>query len=100
MTDVPDRSRFELRDGDELLGWLDYLPAGESVILAHTEVAATQEGKGLGGTLVRAALERLEERGRTVIPTCQFAAAYIQRHPELARHVDPSLRSQFTRTAG
>jgi predicted GNAT family acetyltransferase len=94
--DAPDRSRFELHDGDELLGWMDYRPAGRSAILAHTEVAGGHEGEGLGGVLVRELLNLLEADGRTVIPTCPFAAAYIKRHPELARHVDPSLRGQFT----
>src|SRR3712207_8253406 len=36
---------------------LDYRPAGESLILAHTEVRDQHEGEGLGGRLVRGALE-------------------------------------------
>jgi predicted GNAT family acetyltransferase len=92
LTDAADGSRLELRDQEELLGWLDYLPAGESVVLAHTEVAEGHEGEGLAGTIVRAALGRFAESGKTVIPTCPFAAAYIARHPELGRFVDPRLR--------
>jgi predicted GNAT family acetyltransferase len=92
LTDAPDSSRLELRDEGELLGWLEYLPAGDSVVLAHTEVAEGHEGEGLGGTIVRAALGRFAESGKTVIPTCPFAAAYIPRHPELGRFVDPRLR--------
>ncbi len=95
MTEAPDRSRFELRDGDELLGWLDYRPAGASVILAHTEIAESHGQKGLGGLLVKTALVQLDERGKTAIPTCPFAAAYLHRHPELAGYVDPSFRAQF-----
>jgi len=79
------------RDG-ELVGWVDYRPAGESVIIAHTEVPAEHEGEGLGGELVRGAIERIGAAGKTVIPTCPFAAAYIDRHPELADAVLPSLR--------
>jgi hypothetical protein len=94
LIDVPGRDRFELRDGDELLGWLDYRPAGTSVILAHTEVPDAHGGKGLGGTLVRGALERLAADGKTAIPLCPFAAAYVKRHPELVEHVAPSFRSQ------
>ncbi len=92
LTDAPDSSRLELRDQGELLAWLDYLPAGESVVLAHTEVAEGHEGEGVGGTIVRAALEHFAENGKTVIPTCPFAAAFIARHPELGRFVDPRLR--------
>ena len=65
VSDNPSAQRFELRDDDQLLGWLDYRPAGTIVILAHTEVDAAQGS--------------------------------IHRHPDLARFVDPSLRSQFVR---
>ena len=95
VSDAPDRSRFELRDGESLLGWLDYRPAGPSVILAHTEVPPEHEGHGYGGELVRGALEQLSRDGRTAIPLCPFATAYIHRHPELAVHVAPSFRKQF-----
>ena len=96
VTDEPARSRFELRAGDELLGWLDYRPAGDSVILAHTEIAEAHGRQGLGGLLVRAALERIARDGRKAIPLCPFAAAYIAGHPELAKHVDRALRPRFT----
>jgi uncharacterized protein len=95
LVDNPAASRFELRRDGELVAWLDYRPAGPSVILAHTEVPTAHEGQGLGGAIVRAALAELERRGKTVIPTCPFANAYIRRHPELAVHVDPSLRAGY-----
>ena len=93
VTDAPERSRLELRDGDELVGWLDYRPAGDSVILAHTEVVGAYGRRGFGGVLVRAALDHVAAEGRTAIPLCAFAAAYIDRHPELVQHVDPSFRA-------
>jgi len=96
LTDAPDRGRFELQDGDGLVAWLDYRPAGPSVILAHTEVVEGREGQGAGAAIVRAAIEQLAEDGKTVIPLCPFAAADVHRHPELAGHVAPSFRAQFT----
>lgn len=92
LTDLPDLNRFEVRVGGELAGWLDYRPAGDSIILAHTEVLDEHKGEGLGGVLVRHALNAARDRGKTVIATCPFAAAYIERHPELAGFVEPSLR--------
>ena len=94
VVDNPAASRFELRLDGELAGRVDYLPAGDSVIIAHTEVADGHEGEGLGGVLVRAALEGIQAQGRTVIPTCPFAAAYIRRHPELDVYVKPALRER------
>ncbi len=92
LTDDKERSRLELRAGGELVGWLDYLPAGESVIVAHTEVLPEHEGEGLGGVLVRGALEAARDAGKTVIPTCAFAAAYVDRHPELDEYLAPFAR--------
>jgi uncharacterized protein len=95
VTDRADARRFELRAGDEVVGWIDYLPAGTSVIFSHTEIAPDHEGQGLGSVLVRRALDLMRERGTTVIPTCPFTAAYIQRHPDYADVVDRSLRARF-----
>ena len=78
------------------MGWSDYRPAGESVIIAHTEIDERREGEGLGSELVRGALDRIRASGKTVLPTCPFTAAYIQRHPEYVDLVDPSLRGRFS----
>lgn len=91
----PDRSRYELHVDGQLVGWSDYLPAGPSVIIAHTEIDSRREGEGHGSELVRGALDQIRETGKTVIPTCPFTAAFIQRHPEYVELVDPGLRSRF-----
>jgi predicted GNAT family acetyltransferase len=95
LTDDAERSRFELRVDGDLVGWVDYRPAGASVIVAHTQVLEGREGEGLGGTLVREALDLIAAGGKTVIPTCPFATAWLHRHPEYADRVDPSFRGQF-----
>jgi uncharacterized protein len=95
VADNPSRSRFELLDGDRVVGWVDYRPGGASVIIAHTEIEEGNEGQGLGSVLVREMLDQLGAAGTTIIPSCPFTAAFIHRHPEYAGVVDPSLRSQF-----
>ena len=95
MKENPDLRRFELRIGDELVGWSEYRPAGDSVIVAHTEIDERREGEGLGTVLVRGALDQIRTTGKSVIPTCPFTAAYIRRHPEYVDLVDASLRGQF-----
>ena len=80
----------------ELVGWSEYLPAGESLIIAHTEIDERREGEGLGSELVRGVLDHIRASGKTVIPTCPFTAAYIHSHPEYVDLVDPSLRDRFT----
>ena len=73
---VPQLGRYELLagDGGQLLGFVDYLPAGASVIVSHTEVDEGHEGQGLGAELVRGALDAIRASGKTVIPTCPFTA--------------------------
>jgi predicted GNAT family acetyltransferase len=96
---VPDQRRYELRVDGELAGWAEYLPAGDSVIVAHTEIAEEREGQGLGSVLIRDTLDQIRASGKTVIPTCPFTAAYIRRHPEYVDLVAPSLRGQFPASA-
>jgi uncharacterized protein len=95
VADNPAKRRYEARVDGELAGWLEYLPAGDSVILAHTE--SLREREGVGGTLVREALEAVRASGKAVIPACPFAAAYIGRHQELVDFVTPSMQAQFRR---
>jgi predicted GNAT family acetyltransferase len=95
VTDNPGRSRFELRVDGELVGWAEYRPAGDSVIIAHTEIDERREGEGLGSALVRGTLDQIRASGKSVIPTCTFTAAYIQRHREYIDLVDASLRDRF-----
>lgn len=95
VTDNPGRNRFELRVEGELAGYGDYLPAGDSVIVAHTEIEPGHEGEGLGSVLAAATLDAVRASGKTVIPTCPFTAAFIRRHREYVDMVAPSLRGQF-----
>jgi uncharacterized protein len=95
VEDNPGRGRYELRVDDELVGWAEYRPAGDSVIVEHTEIDQRWEGQGLGSVLVRGALDLIRTSGKTVIPSCEFTAAYIGRHPEYVELVDPSVRDRF-----
>ncbi|MFC7573610.1 GNAT family N-acetyltransferase [Klenkia terrae] len=45
---------------------------------------------GLGGTLVRAALDDVRAAGGTVVPQCPFVAGWIARHPEYRDLVEPT----------
>lgn len=92
ITDDDERSRLEVRVGDELAGWLAYHHAGEIFIVEHTEVDRAHEGEGLGGLLVRRALEVARARGMSVVATCPFAVSYFDRHPELDEFLAPWAR--------
>ena len=83
ITDNQAGSRFELRAGGHLAE-LMYRRNGNRLVLIHTEVPVELEGHGIGGRLVRAAIDRAERDGMTVVPLCPFARDWLQRHPDAA----------------
>ncbi len=83
VTDNAAESRFELRQ-DARLAELFYHLRGDRLALIHTEVPAELEGRGIGGRLVTAAVDRAVREGLTLVPLCPFARGWLERHPETA----------------
>jgi uncharacterized protein len=83
VTDNQAESRFELWV-DGRLAELPYRRNGNRLVLIHTEVPVELEGRGLGGALVMAAVDRAKREGMTVVPLCPFARGWLQRHPDTA----------------
>ena len=83
VTDNTDASRFELR-ADGWLAELVYRTRGDRLVLIHTEVPLQLEGRGIGGRLVTAAVDRAVREGLIVVPLCPFARGWLERHPEAA----------------
>ena len=82
ITDNTQLHRYELRVGGQLAGHIDYRSRGAALDLVHTEVGKAFEGRGLAAQLARRALDDARSQGRKVIPTCEYIASYIARHPE------------------
>jgi predicted GNAT family acetyltransferase len=79
-------SRFVLEQ-DGSTARLDYHRHGDRLVLIHTEVPDEMAGGGVGGALVQAALDDAAAKGLTVVPRCQFARDWIERHPDEAAKV-------------
>ena len=90
VRDVPEADRFEIRDGERVLGIAAYQRRGDTVVFTHTEVDPDAGQSGLGSTLVRAALDDVRGRGGKVIPLCPFVRGWIHRHAEYADLVVPT----------
>ena len=84
VTDNTEQHRFEITAGGDLAGYAEYVPRDGGIEFTHTVVDDAFEGQGIGGTLVKAALDQARERGLTVTPTCAFVRSYIERHPDYA----------------
>ena len=79
-------SRFEL-PADRWLAELVYRIRAGRLVLIHTEVPVELEGRGIGGRLVAAAVDRAAREGLTLVPLCPFARGWLERHPEAASRV-------------
>lgn len=81
VIDNAENKRFELTvDGQ--IAYLEYMQAGDNLVLSHTEVPEGLEGRGIGSSLVKHVLEKLKAEDRKAIITCPFAISYIKRHRE------------------
>jgi predicted GNAT family acetyltransferase len=75
--------RFVLRaDGAEAEAELVYRTVGPRLVLVHTGVPDDLSGRGIGSRLVRAAVERAERTGETIVPLCPYARKWLQDHPD------------------
>ncbi len=95
VQDAPQRSRFEIEVDGELAGFLDYRKDGDEYALPHTRIYTQFEGQGLGGELVRGALEEISQRGGSVLPYCPFVPRVIRDNPEFADLVPEEQRPTF-----
>jgi predicted GNAT family acetyltransferase len=80
----PEAHRYEIREGDRLLGIAAYQHRGSTLVMTHTEVDQDSGRSGLGGTLVRGALDDVRSQGFKVVPLCPFVRGWIDRHPDYA----------------
>jgi len=67
--------RYEARVDGRVAGIAQYQLTDELIVFTHTEVDGEFEGQGVGGALVRGALDL-----RRVLPLCPFVKAWIARH--------------------
>lgn len=65
-------------------GEMTYSRAGESrIIIDHTEVNPDFKGKGVGKTLITAAINYARENNIKILPLCPFAKATFDKNPDI-----------------
>ena len=75
-------ARYELIVEGAVIGLIDYRERAGSEVFTHTEVDPAHRGTGLAAVLVRAALDDVRARGRTVVPQCWYVADFIRDNAE------------------
>ena len=88
VSDAPEADRYEIRDGDRLLGIAAYQRRGNTTTFTHTEVDPDAGESGLGSTLVRSALDDVRAHGGKVVAQCSFVRGWIERHQDYADLVE------------
>ena len=95
VVDVPERGRFEIRDGERVAGFATYHVDDGLMTLPHTEIDPAMGGRGLGTQLVSGVLTAARERSLHVLPYCSFIRKYLLDHPQELDLVAESDRPTF-----
>ncbi|MDH5290711.1 MAG: N-acetyltransferase [Acidimicrobiia bacterium] len=77
---VEDRSRYELMEGDTVVGIAEFTIEGDTVVFPHTVIDPDRRGEGLGAILTQGALDDVRPTGRKVVPVCWYVAKFIDTH--------------------
>lgn len=94
VTNNTEAHRFEVNlDGE--VAFAEYNLVDHGIILPHTLVPESFEGKGVASALAKTALGYAREHALKVIPTCPFMSAYIQKHPEWHDIVHDSFKAKL-----
>ncbi len=95
VADNPAASRYEVRVGGELAGFVSYRLRGQVISLVHAEVGSRFQGSGLAGRLARFSLDDARDRQLAVLPYCPYILSWIRKHPEYTDLVPPDRRADF-----
>lgn len=81
--DTETKGAFFVEEDGKRVAEMSYVHAGPGkIIIDHTEVHSSQEGKGLGKQLLNAAVKFARENNLKIVPVCPFARAVMEKTPE------------------
>lgn len=86
VVDRPDEHRFVLEE-DGHVAELVYRVVDGVLVLVHTGVPDALGGRGIGGRLITAAVDRAEAEGLAIRPDCPFARGWLSSHPDVSARV-------------
>ncbi|MFT3662709.1 MAG: GNAT family N-acetyltransferase [Gordonia sp. (in: high G+C Gram-positive bacteria)] len=88
LRDNPDRDRYELWSGDELVGLAGYeLTSEDTMTLLHVVVTEKFGQSGFARLLLSLMFDDLDARGIKAVPVCTYAQQFIERFPQYRRSV-------------
>jgi hypothetical protein len=88
VKDNPARGRFEMVEAGQIV-FADYRRDGARLIIDHVEAPMALRGTGAAGRFMEGLVVEARRQGVKLVPLCSYAAAWLQRHPELAQDIVP-----------
>ncbi|WP_341338384.1 GNAT family N-acetyltransferase [Gordonia sihwensis] len=83
LRNFPDRDRYELWSGDELVGVEGYERRDEhTLVLLHTVVTEKCGRAGFARLLVASVLDELSAQGTKIVPVCTYVQSFLERFPQ------------------
>jgi len=83
VTNNPDQSRYEISIDGDRVGIAVYELGDNSINFTHTVVETDSRERGLGGTLIKNALDDVRANSTAkVIATCPFVVRWVSEHPD------------------
>ena len=84
----PDRLRYEVLDGDTVIGQAAYIDdGGTHRIFYHTVIDGEFGGQGFAGRLAAHALQDTAAAGLKIVPVCPYIKKYLESHTQYAASV-------------
>ena len=93
VTDNAAAGRFEVTL-DGAVAFAEYRLEPGRIVLPHTVVPEAFAGRGVGGALAKAAFGYARAHRLEVVPTCEFMAGWVKKHPD-----EHDLLTESSRTA-
>lgn len=90
-----DVESVDLWVGNNVVSSVKYGKVGDAINIIATTVAEGQAGNGYDGQVVRETIRIFSNKGRSIIPSDEFARAYIQYRPELHDVIPGSMRARM-----
>jgi hypothetical protein len=82
---IENTGRFYIAESNDILAEIDYrLIDKHTLLIVHTQVDKSQEGKGVGRHLVTAAVDYARTNFLMINATCSFAKELLDSSPEFA----------------
>lgn len=83
-----EKDRIYAMKEDQLMAEITFPSINEHrVNIEHTYVHQDLRGQHIAGLLMEAAIEEIRRQGKDCVPTCSYAIAWFEKHPDAKKEL-------------